>query len=909
MLSSSDATAARCNRVNVPQSSSNSSAGNDLLSGKNMAASPTYAFLRPRSTKPVPSLHENHERALVGITPTAVGLTNAITPPEEPMHCSRLVGDDQALPSSDNLFSTKSPQFTLFGLGYRSPSKKQKTKDRSAIVFRPGSQETTPSDRSCDLCEGSDDTALYSPATENAMVDSPSITSTNPSSTKDERSFSTPMKDEAMSLSPFTPRCRLMEKLKIQSPGKPGLSSTTPNTMADNKVHALHTLPRVAVSSLSPSLPRVQPEKDVMELKMSTIDSTGKSFDFKYGTPIPSPGAKKRTPDRTPGCSGSSPFVQARIGQIPCIGHQLGSSFKTLPPRDVTPRDNLNNMMNDCTSIVGFSGNKQTSHQKQENPSYFSSSPRVVPLTVLSRNGSPVMNSPSPHSLNGGVMPSPLMRSLDTVAKEDDDEWSALKSEVPLMFNSGPQRFPVIKLSPRKRGNNFDTGHAASIMLDSSHSSSQTQVRRGFFNNLSDCPDSKGDHCAEMDLLSGFEDHVATTAVEPPVHKSHCTNRSRLPSNVNINDSEGEEEEEEVIEFTRRPLLLPDFVDSHRTSCSGCLSFEGLDADAWNKTSINTRKLAHHGQGIPMPSIICRPRDALIRKETPPQKLSYLPRPLPVAQIKSRSLFNTILDPIQSLIEADSIAEASRYNEPLTDDDSDTEGADSFLLCLPHTKDEKRSCHWKNCSSLPPKRNSREGYKSLVLAGEDAVFNPSTSSGQEDSLQSPISDDPWTTSTSTKLECVRPRGLSDSTFITHCSFSDDSGGNAAYARQNPQRSSTFLRSSGMEQSVCSLLSMNSLCGLDIVHESTPSKPDDMLSVLLPSEPYELLRNDEPPTGYLKSLRSEQSLNSLGLSVDSTVDASRDLFTPPITANRSSRMLSPPQLRSRTSVFINTKGIS
>ena len=104
-----------------------------------------------------------------------------------------------------------------------------------------------------------------------------------------------------------------------------------------------------------------------------------------------------------------------------------------------------------------------------------------------------------------------------------------------------------------------------------------------------------------------------------------------------------------------------------------------------------------------------------------------------------------------------------------------------------------------------------------------------------------------------------------------------------------------------------LLSSSILCGLDIVHEASQSgeldvsTSDKILSVLS-SESQDFSANLFRP---LPLTRSEFSMNSLGLSLDSmdagVESSTRDLFTPPMmmmSAQNCKRMLSPPPLRHR-----------
>lgn len=120
----------------------------------------------------------------------------------------------------------------------------------------------------------------------------------------------------------------------------------------------------------------------------------------------------------------------------------------------------------------------------------------------------------------------------------------------------------------------------------------------------------------------------------------------------------------------------------------------------------------------------------------------------------------------------------------------------------------------------------------------------------------------------------------------------------------------------------SMKSMTSLCGLDIVHESAQKQADSRArredschSLLLAMKSSSSGSSEfgpspsfsSPPSGCAAAARmprSELSLNSLGLSVDSLETgaaelAQRDLFTPPIVrGGRANPSLSPPPLPPR-----------
>ena len=95
-------------------------------------------------------------------------------------------------------------------------------------------------------------------------------------------------------------------------------------------------------------------------------------------------------------------------------------------------------------------------------------------------------------------------------------------------------------------------------------------------------------------------------------------------------------------------------------------------------------EVSHHRK--PMPSITLNLQKGW--HSTHSRSPRYLPRPVPIVQNKSRSLFDISTDPLEGILRADAIAEAGRIYEPLTDeDDSDIEKDDDFFLCLPQAKE------------------------------------------------------------------------------------------------------------------------------------------------------------------------------------------------------------------------------
>eukprot|EP00970_Alexandrium_tamarense_P001254 scaffold130_cov185-Alexandrium_tamarense.AAC.37 len=928
--------------------------------------------------------------------------SNTVTPPEEPRHSS--------LSSSDGCnnkdVSPPPPQFAVFTSdsfcnkiavnSTYSPIKKQKIQDRLELQSSPSDAST--SERSCDVPEGM--FAFYSPIVKSedlsstmvmagpsfpALLSTPTSTNKRSRPTTDERNaaLSTPLNNNNLcSSSPFSPNYRgMMQKLNINSPA---LKYASPTPEITNTTQCTFTsLPDVPTFSFSPSvdLGKVCMSSNNNGAKFSTIDSSareGSGFTSVCSgrTSRGSPNRRKTllgTPDRSaaPSCT-SSPYHQTLRGQRTPIGKQSGSSFKMLPPRLHPSGDEFSSNVTGTLSAFQASCNQ---HEGVVPSPYSSPSIRIVPLTVLSRNGSPVMSSPAPsQSTVGGVlsMPSPLIRSLDQIAKDhkekDDAEKRSIETQEALnetfgltfspnlnmrvsnpkvqaspLSNGSHLALPKIKLTPRKR----ETNNRASLLLDSTELSPLGSNGDVFMPNLMRLMDPSNAHlaprgiirgggdedkqAAEMDsLLNGFEQHAGSPRKKPMKQLSLSNDCAKQVSDAEqLNQSDGEEEE--MVELSHGPLLMP-WLSQESMSCS--FNWNCSDGDISQSSLLDTPNLVKHGGfcNAPLPSITLPGNQQSHEDENRPKKQSFLPRPLPRAQKKSRSLFNpsNYMDPIQKILEADAIAEAARSNEPLTDDDSDTE-SNAFLLCLPRVSNCGRS---RGSATLETKSRhsftsgvSRERVESPAFhesskgsLGFHGLSSPIACAIPEDSLSPMELEDnhhPASSFTPASSGCFKNRGNSDATFSTFCSLSDcDSSDNIASPRHALRPpSSGCLKSTGLDieapqfrprdrSSVCSFLSMTSLCGLDIVHESSNGdEMNDRVPVLMSSESSELFKHRaESPAAsmFFRPMRSELSLNSLGLSVDSGGDAcndQRDLFTPPVTTSRGSRyMLSPPPLR-------------
>lgn len=630
------------------------------------------------------------------------------------------------------------------------------------------------------------------------------------------------------------------------------------------------------------------------------------------------------TPKRVPKGSASSPAASSPFhslrGQRTPIGHQRGSVFKMLPPR-LYP-----NSREETASC------SENAHSYTSSPSP-SPSPRMVPLTVLSRDGSPLT---SPNKCDPSGMPSPLMRSLDLAKEEsmadlllsprlDDVKMPNISAvhDYPLKSEISQMLLPRIKLTPRVKsmfvqaaGDGLAMPRLTSLRPKVEHTPASSFV--------TDCHGE--DEAAEMDsLLNGFGHHQAVHDDGDPTEDHKKGSFDRVES-----------EEAEIASLTQGPWKKPPhwhpspaMAQDKNNRCSQS-SFTCSDGD---DSYLSDRK--------PMPSITLNLQG---EEEGAPSKLcttspSFLPRPLPIAQNKSRSLFGSsnARDPLEGLLRADAIAEAARSNEPLTDDDSDIDGEDAgFLLCLPQDSQESESpikssnmCHVEEDFPL---KSTYAGFRtespSFNRRAESPLLSMSLSgsllsrrcSGQ--SLKSPTTPTifegvsatldeslrkrpfhPFPINEISGFESINRREISNTTFTTFCSLSDC---DASDAMASPKHDHTKVLSSTKErQSVCSLLSMSSLCGIDIVHEtSSGAEAIDKFPALLPSGSSEFSAN------MFKPMRSELSMNSLGLSVDSAdvgMDQ-RDLFTPPVVgmaALNSKQMLSPPPLRCRATSPLNT----
>ena len=324
------------------------------------------------------------------------------------------------------------------------------------------------------------------------------------------------------------------------------------------------------------------------------------------------------------------------------------------------------------------------------------------------------------------------------------------------------------------------------------------------------------------------------------------------------------------------------------------------------------------------------------------QRLTHFPgfnerslaRPATKPQTKSRSLFggSKFDDPIERLITADAIAEAQRAHEPLTDDEDSTDGG--FLLCLPDEQQEKVHAGGGVADHKPASPRKVIGrIRSPRLSSRNRAPSPAfgkSRSGarrRSDLSLSSLAEDETLREDGQGLAVDRfhPSSQLSSSLVGHRLKSPTgtlkgAGSDATLCSDDATDSMSNLSLYNQLrafESQQSMKSMTSLCGLDIVHESgqqqadarARSREDSCQSLLLAMKSSSSGSCEFGPSPSFASAssrmpRSELSLNSLGLSVDSletgaAEPAQRDLFTPPIVrGGRANPSLSPPPLPPR-----------
>jgi hypothetical protein len=685
---------------------------------------------------------------------------------------------------------------------------------------------------------------------------------------------------------PSTPKYRcLLQHLSLNSPARSSASCTPEE--AGGSVEQPYRRP--------PNIPSfVKNKKDCIMPTESFESQSFSAANSPMGTPERGPFFIRSSEKISTPTTVSSSFHSVRSNRT-SIGHQ-NSPFKMIPPRLGLERDQSQGSNDPLDVFHSSTSPFMSSPTRFASSSAFASSPspRVVPLKILSRDGSPVGNAklasatgiipklgtdhlPYVSSTNPqAIMSSPLMRSLDVFAKKismkqmanvDGRQDKLSGAAMPSIYGASPKsskdflQLPRIKLTPRSKSN------CASLMLDLSPRGEAAPC-------LNLLPSSRpldkkrieksGDkEDAEMDsLLSGFGHHNNAGDDEPRNAKQWRSND--LLGRV-------ESEESEMVAIAQAPLLFPSFC-----------------------TQAKERKEVHFetscSQLKPMKSITFKsPKHDRDESLGSP---SFLPRFVPAA--KSRSLFNSshAYDPFDQILRADAIAEAAKSNEELTDDESDSEGPGSdFLLCSPKAnasktlhKMEKRPSRGANYTPV------KSGYRAESPSfGRSRASSIGSLKKKTRSFSSPFTP------------TIAEEGLASFDAIlsksSTCSLSDCDDTTASHYLSHPMSSIGMgVKTTGLDYRHSSLQSMSSLFGLNIVDESA-DELRDVVSALLPSESSQVFKSEDSDMGGVGLRRSECSQNSLGLSVDSVCDTDqRDLFTPPITTVRS--LQSPPPLPKR-----------
>lgn len=862
--------------------------------------------------------------------------------------CKKLESDGPMHPSANSTMFPVSPNrmpvpppptfASFFGQGgCTSPIKKQKLEeqqqDRRRLQLSPGGDDSS----SCD-----ESSPLWSPPQEVSTKVAPvfpklmAFPSTPPRGDKQASSTTTPSGKRSLpteeeegnaseASSPFSPKGRLlMQNLCINdySPSQT-LSSVSPTPESNSTIVSqlvLTNLPSMPTFSFSPSLNLdgkdcISPSR--IRDRTNTADSSVReTIGFSVGSTL---GTPKRVPTKgsigNTNSANSSPFQSVRTGQRTPIGLHRGSVFNSLPPR-IYPNGR------DDASVGSVADNSHAC------ASTFtaSPSPRVVPLQMIIKNGATEGDDSqaaaafdqSSISMN---MRSPLIRSL---SHDADDPYNELLSperpiditmpkittpkDSPLSSTSERLTLPRIKLTPRGKNIFLSPKLMTSPRVVSENGLTvlprMTQVRSPLRhpNNIiepaSSCDllDSPGGKAAaEMDsLLNGFESHKAADRDDKEYFQKDQTQGAL---------GRVESEEAEMVALTQGPfqkqnLWLPPQMKRLESSS---FSISGFDLSRLDeKPTLNSHE----------------EENGHLLINAPGASPSFLPRPVPVDQNKSRSLFDSSRNPLESILRADAIAEAAKSNDPLTDEESDDD--DVVLLEAPSDRKKfpfKSHVDFRIESPSFNRRAESPSFKSFMRRKSDhsltlrGLASPLTPTIYEEfdckSLLDPSLHTSMQSSSSHRSlqqngphteGLLHKRETSNSTFATCCSLSDCESDitSPKYPRCTKALSISYDR-----QSMCSLMSMNSLCGLDIVHETSSVEMNDSLPVLLqPSSSSEFSSTMFKPLAR-SDFSMDFSMHSLGLSVDSSEFDQRDLFTPPVVGVRRNMFSPPPLRRGRT----------
>lgn len=526
-----------------------------------------------------------------------------------------------------------------------------------------------------------------------------------------------------------------------------------------------------------------------------------------------------------------------------------------------------------------------------------SPSPRLVPLTVLSQDGTPVKTR-AMNAMPSSLVPSPLWLDVEEASQGQDKASVSSPAPVtkmpgilsllsPPATNQSDQPLPRIKLTPRGRDSFLPVrlspsprGGACDDMAMPRLRPRPTRVKAeeeppNIINATSSLMIASpgSEVAAEMDsLLNGFGHHNAPSSSRDPDRASE------------IEDAvdKAESEEAEMVAIAQGPVPLSTlWLPPVRTTP------ETREERRFVSTISNGDTCASQSPGDkPVPSIAFN--NQRVRQGT------HSKEDLPIPKSCSCSFFESPTNnegPVERLIRADAITDAARLEKPLVDNNKSNINADNagFMLCLPQKNQSRASAP----ADKPP-----PSYSSLVL--------PKSESYEKNVLE-----------TEEDLPCLNKRQTSDGYSTPFCSLS---GCDHTNIMASPKYSRTRALGATKDRlSVSSVLSSSSLYGFDIVHQDKTSLGNQCSQNALALSQSKSSEEQALP-GTSRPLRSELSSNSLGFSVDSAdIGANqrelctpqistglrvskqispRDLFTPPVVGGggTSQHRLSPPPLR-------------
>lgn len=679
--------------------------------------------------------------------------------------------------------------------------------------------------------------------------------------------------------SPFAQGRQMMQSLCIYSPSSK-FSLSPDGKVTDSRSRPVrgqyHPQPRARTLSSSSSK---------ME-KGGGISSSMKSMARPCSVDWPgaSPVNSNRVPHSAMASSSNFPF-QSLLGQRASIGNQRGSVFQMPPQRKHCLSSRYMSSSPNGNTLAGAS-------------CYYPSPSRTVPLTVIPRDGSAVKTPNNMLGLYGpsSTLPSPLIRLIDKEKVEEEAHEVDSDSTDPDM--------PVLSVESSRESNESHRILPNLAPRTSPSYSGDTRLTRSRFMHCSSgaprplLPFQLPSFSQPKEAPRSMFNSVSSLVRDKNCPRLKATAEKGLECQNSTNDSEDPNQESKY-KYTLKPLQRPTLEHFPlRTTREKSRELRNASPDD---------NSAHFSRGDkPMPLITFGLRSS--------GQSSHSSNMFDRTKPSFLTSQTNGLDPIERIIRADAIAEAAKSEEPLTDDDdNDIDGDDTdFFLCLPREN---------QASKINPKTSTKKYWlksthvsfvaqppsPSLLVLPNSENFSKHCASLA--SLPTPASQG-----------CIQLNKCetSDETSSTFISVDGDTSDTKISQKYSCTKATCATND---RQFACSTLSSSSLRGLDILHEGKQIHPMPSQSK---SSEYQVAS-----TGMFKSLPSELSLNSLGLSEDSTVAgrsgqdlrpppammglltnrqiSPRDLCTPPVVGATVQQMLSPPplQVRATTTVSCHT----